>query len=48
MTNHYSTLGLTPQAEPVVIKAAYRALAQHYHPDRFEGSVDQGLRTRMS
>lgn len=40
MTNHYSTLGLTPQAEPFVIKAAYRALAQHYHPDRFEGSVN--------
>lgn len=41
MTNHYATLGLTPQAEPVVIKAAYRALAQRYHPDRFEGSKDQ-------
>lgn len=30
----YAELGVTPQAEPEVIRAAYRALAQRYHPDR--------------
>lgn len=33
----YATLGLYPDAEDVVIRAAYKALAQRYHPDRFEG-----------
>jgi DnaJ-class molecular chaperone len=32
--DHYSELGVTPQAEPDVIRAAYRALALRYHPDR--------------
>ena len=32
--DHYSELGVTPQAEPEVIRAAYRVLAQRYHPDR--------------
>lgn len=30
----YAELGVTPQAEPEVIRAAFRALAQRYHPDR--------------
>lgn len=34
MKDYYATLGVTPQAEDIVIKAAYRALAQRYHPDR--------------
>jgi curved DNA-binding protein CbpA len=34
MKNHYKTLGLLHDAEEVVIKAAYKALAQKYHPDR--------------
>ena len=34
MKNHYKTLGLLHDAEDVVIKAAYKALAQKYHPDR--------------
>lgn len=38
MKDYYATLGVTPQAEDVVIKAAYRALAQRYHPDRFASS----------
>jgi hypothetical protein len=33
----YSTLGVLPGAEDVVISAAYRALAQRYHPDRWRG-----------
>jgi curved DNA-binding protein CbpA len=32
--DHYQTLGLARHAEPVVVKAAYRALASCYHPDR--------------
>jgi hypothetical protein len=32
-TDHYSILGVTPAAEDVVIRAAYRALMRHYHPD---------------
>ncbi len=36
--NHYQVLGLSPQAEDVVIVAAYRALASRYHPDKFTGT----------
>lgn len=32
--DYYATLGVLPAAEDVVIRAAYRALAQRYHPDR--------------
>jgi DnaJ-class molecular chaperone len=34
----YAELGVTPQAEPEVIRAAFRALAQRYHLDRQVGS----------
>lgn len=44
MKDYYATLGVTPQAEDVVIKAAYRALAQRYHPDRYAGSADDAHR----
>ena len=37
-------MGVTPQAEDIVIKAAYRALAQRYHPDRFAGSTNEANR----
>ena len=30
----YAVLGILPDAEEVVVRAAYRALAQRYHPDR--------------
>lgn len=33
----YSVLGVLPGADQVVINAAYRALAQRYHPDRWSG-----------
>ena len=33
----YSVLGVLPDAEDIVITAAYRALAQRYHPDRWGG-----------
>ena len=31
--NHYQTLGVQPDADIIVIKAAYKALARKYHPD---------------
>lgn len=33
----YSILGVLPHAEAVVVTAAYRALAQQYHPDKWHG-----------
>lgn len=35
--NYYGILGVTPTAEPIVIRAAYRALAMKYHPDKWTG-----------
>jgi len=32
-SDYYSILGVTPGAEDVVIRAAYRALMRYYHPD---------------
>ncbi|MBU3649827.1 MAG: hypothetical protein FGM28_05920 [Limnohabitans sp.] len=37
---HYDVLGLSPLAEPEVVRAAYKALAQKYHPDRRRGASD--------
>ena len=34
VSNYYEILGLTETAEDIVIRAAYRALAQRYHPDK--------------
>lgn len=34
--NFYQTLGLLNDVDDVVIKAAYRALAQKYHPDKYK------------
>jgi curved DNA-binding protein CbpA len=31
---HYEALEVSPRASAVVIQAAYRCLAQRYHPDR--------------
>jgi hypothetical protein len=45
--DYYAILGVHPTAEDVVIRAAYKALAQRYHPDRFAGSKDEAHR-RMS
>jgi curved DNA-binding protein CbpA len=37
--DYYQILGVLDDAEDVVIRAAYRALAQRYHPDKWEGSI---------
>ena len=39
--DYYTDLGVLPDAEDVVIKAAYRALAQRYHPDKWKGDPAQ-------
>ncbi|WP_341744355.1 J domain-containing protein [Azonexus hydrophilus] len=38
--SHYENLRIARNAPPAVIRAAYRALAQEYHPDRNHGSTD--------
>ncbi len=37
--NYYDVLGVSPTADDFVIKAAYKALAQRYHPDKFHGNA---------
>ena len=41
MTNDdlYAVLGVLPDAEEIVVTAAYRALAQRYHPDKWQGDA---------
>lgn len=34
--DYYGVLGVSPSAEDFLIKAAYKALAQRYHPDKLE------------
>ena len=45
--DYYSILGILPSAEDVVVTATYRALAQRYHPDRWQGDSSEAHR-RMS
>lgn len=40
----YAILGLAPSAEESVIRAAYRVLAQRYHPDRNHGNEEEAGR----
>lgn len=47
MKSYYGILGLTNDAEAIVIRAAYRALVQHYHPDRWKGDLAEAT-NRMS
>ena len=44
VADHYQTLGVMPEAEQIVITAAYRALASRYHPDRWKGDKDEATR----
>ena len=37
---YYEILGVLPDAEQIVIKAAYRALSQKYHPDKWSGDPE--------
>lgn len=42
--DYYRILGVLDDAEDIVIKAAYRALAQKYHPDRWQGNAAEATR----
>jgi DnaJ-class molecular chaperone len=39
-STYYDILEVSPQAEDIVIRAAYRALAQRYHPDKSSDSKE--------
>jgi len=39
MKDYYSILGVSKDADEVVIKAAYKALAQKYHPDKSQSET---------
>jgi curved DNA-binding protein CbpA len=39
--DYYAILGVLPTAEDIVVRAAYRALAQRFHPDRHPGAKDE-------
>ncbi|SHH19209.1 J domain-containing protein [Ferrimonas marina] len=47
-TNYYSVLGLSPNADAAVIKAAYRTLCKKYHPDRFTGNKAEANRVMQA
>ena len=42
-TNHYKTLGLTPDADPKEIKHKYYQLAHKYHPDKTTGMTEEEI-----
>lgn len=46
--DYYAVLGVLPTAEDIVIRAAYKALVQRYHPDRFVGSLDEAYRRTVA
>lgn len=48
MKNYYSILGVSKEADEVVIRAAYRALAQKYHPDKASLELKSNYSLRMS
>ncbi len=41
---HYDNLKVTRDAPVSVIKAAYKALCQTFHPDKFQGSIEEAER----
>jgi|HubBroStandDraft_2_1064218.scaffolds.fasta_scaffold1101523_1 DnaJ-class molecular chaperone len=43
-SDYYSVLGVLPSAEMIVVRAAYRALAQKYHPDKWVGEKSEAHR----
>jgi len=42
--DYYQILGVMPSAEDIVIRAAYKALAQRYHPDKYKGDPAEAKR----
>ncbi len=48
MKDHYSVLGVSKDADEVVIRAAYKALAQKYHPDKAPPELRSSYTVRMT
>ena len=48
MQDYYAVLGIIKDADPEVIKAAYRALAKKHHPDTSGGSAERFLQIRRA
>jgi curved DNA-binding protein CbpA len=46
--DHYAELGVAPDSEDVVIRAAYKALMMKYHPDRNPGAEAEGRARRIN
>ena len=46
--NYYATLGVARDTEAVVIRAAYKALSQRYHPDKYPPPERAAAHQRMS
>jgi preprotein translocase subunit Sec63 len=46
--DYYATLGVARNAEAVVIRAAYKALSQRYHPDKCPPSERAAANRRMA
>jgi|UniRef100_UPI00404775FF hypothetical protein len=42
--DYYRILGVLDDAEDIIIRAAYKALAQRYHPDKWLGSPEEANR----
>lgn len=47
MKDYYATLGVMPDAEMASIKGAYHGLASKYHPDKFQGNVEESHRKML-
>lgn len=47
MKDYYRVLGVLDDAEDIIIRAAYKALAQRYHPDKWTGDKE-GANKKMS
>jgi len=47
-SDHYATLGVSPDAPPEVIRAAYKVLAQKHHPDRNTAKEAEAITSRIN
>ncbi len=45
--NHYDTLEVSPKASPEVIRAAYKSLMQHHHPDKTDNAPESAARAPL-
>ncbi len=47
MKDYYRVLGVVDDAEDIIVRAAYKALAQRYHPDKWKGDPQEANRKMM-